>query len=198
MFEGPEGMAFLRALNPYLTDLTPLGHTSLRQELTAMYKVRKQVVKKELDQATTAIHISFDLWTSPNQMAIIALFGHFLDEQYRYQSRLLAFRRHLGSHSGERIALTLYEAIQSWGIGQQLGVAVCDNASNNDVCLQHLFPYFINRIPVNSIRQRRIRCFGHILNLVAKAFLFGLDAEADDFTAEADHLEQQQQSQQQS
>jgi hypothetical protein len=33
---------------------------------------------------------------------------------------------------------------------------------------------------------------------VAKAFLFGLDAEADDFTAEADHLEQQQQSQQQS
>ena len=44
-----------------------------------------------------------------------------------------------------------------------------------------------------GIKRRRIRCFGHILNLVAKAFLFGLDAEADDFTAQADYLEQRQQ-----
>src|SRR5436190_16674801 len=40
VFEGPEGVAFLRSLSPHLTNLTPLGHTSLRQELTAMYKAR--------------------------------------------------------------------------------------------------------------------------------------------------------------
>ena len=113
VFESLEGVPFLRAFNPHLTDLTPLGHTSLRQELTEMYKVRKQVVKKELEQATTAMHISFDLWTSPNQLAIVALFAHFLDKQYHYKSRILAFERHLGDHSGERIALTLRDVLQS-------------------------------------------------------------------------------------
>lgn len=50
-----------------------------------------------------SIHISFDLWTSPNRLAFIAIFAHFLDREYRQQNRLIGFRRQLSTHAGENI-----------------------------------------------------------------------------------------------
>jgi hypothetical protein len=37
-----------------------------------------------------------------------------------------------------------------------------------------------------DVQARRLRCYGHILNLVAKAFLFGKDA--DSFELEYNNL----------
>lgn len=68
----------------------------------------------------------------------------------------------------------------------KIGACVSDNASNNDTCLDALYPQFPGFTAADA-RKRRLRCFGHILNLVAKAFLFRDDASA--FELESDHLE---------
>lgn len=44
-----------------------------------------------------------------------------------------------------------------------------DNANNNDTALDEL----ASNIPGVDCKQSRLRCFGHIINIVVKALLFG-------------------------
>jgi hypothetical protein len=68
-----------------------------------------------------------------------------------------------------------------------------DNAKNNDTCLTALYPHFSANFNATDIKHRRMRCFGHILNLVTNAFLFRDDSTTFEITS--DVLEQQQQEQ---
>jgi hypothetical protein len=47
-----------------------------------------------------------------------------------------------------------------------------DNTTNNDTALDAL----ALTIPRVDRKQSRLRCFGHIINLVVKALLFGTDS----------------------
>jgi hypothetical protein len=54
----------------------------------------------------------------------------------------------------------------------QIGYFVADNASENDTCLEDLaFEYGFNK------EWHRLRCMGHIINLVAQMLLFGKDPD---------------------
>ncbi|KAM5529528.1 transposase-like protein [Fusarium oxysporum f. sp. phaseoli] len=134
---------------------------------------------------TPADHPSdFDLWTSPNRLAIIAVFAHFIDKFGNQQSRLLALRRQLGIHSGENLAETLFEIVQLWDIRGQVGTVISDNVTTNDTCLSCFYRQLDPSIRPADIKAHRMRCYGHVLNLVARAFLFGKDAES--FELESD------------
>ena len=117
-----------------------------------------------------------------------AVIAHFLDRDLKYQTRLLALRRHRGAHYGGNLASSIERIINEWDIGQKIGVAICDNATTNDTCLASLYPRLKTALSPFDIRHRRMRCYGHILNLVAKAFLFRTIANA--FVMDADRLEQ--------
>ena len=69
-------------------------------------------------------------------------------------------------------AAILAPLLKDWGITKNnLGYFVFDSASNNDTTLREL---------AKSIEfdpaQKRLRCMGHIINLIAEAYLFGQDA----------------------
>ncbi|KAH0419934.1 hypothetical protein CcaCcLH18_14247 [Colletotrichum camelliae] len=78
--------------------------------------------------------------TPPNHYAIIAIFSHFINKLGKQSQYLLARRRQLGAHAGKNIAPTMLIVINNFGILDQVGVTVCDNASNNDTCLKALYP----------------------------------------------------------
>ena len=64
-----------------------------------------------------------------------------------------------------------------------------DNVSSNDTCVREILAKIR---PDLDQKERRLRCFGHIVNLAAKVFLFGNDPQA--FEAEmivADILQQE-------
>jgi hypothetical protein len=172
IFEDPYLNSLLAKFDVRIRKEVSLGRNTVTSSLEMVYGQAQKLVKQQLAQATTAIHISFDAWTSPNQLAMIAIVAHFLDEKYEYQTRLLALRRHLGDYSGPNIATTLEYVLWQWAIESKIGVAVCDNATNNDTCLRHLFPHLNQWIRLEDVKYRRICCFGYILNLVTKAFLF--------------------------
>ena len=186
-FDGPFIRELLQQFNPQLARDLHLGRTAMTSEVHRLFSLKKQSVKEEIANALTSIHFSFDLWTSPNQRAFIDVFAHFLDQAGKYKSRLMAFRHQTGAHSGENIASTLETVVRDWGFAHKVGVAVCDNASNNDTCLDAFFHRINPTMTDTDILSRRIRCFGHVLNLVAKAFLFGNDGA---FEMEIDNLEQ--------
>lgn len=71
-------------------------------------------------------------------------------------------------HSGANIAAQVLEVIDEYGIRDKIGYFTLDNAENNDTAMDD-----IGKNLGFDGRRRRGRCFGHILNLSAKALLFG-------------------------
>jgi hypothetical protein len=65
-----------------------------------------------------------------------------------------------------------------------VGYFQADNAGNNDTCVQAI----LNVIsPTTQVAHGRLRCYGYVINLAAKAFLFGDDPDA--FELEIENLE---------
>lgn len=99
------------------------------------------------------------------------------------------------SHSGANLAVAFAEILEEFGIAdkvssldtcssrsagthlsiQCLGIA-CDNASNNDTMIDSL----AERLPDFDGQKGRVRCFLHILNLVAKSLLRQFDTRTED------------------
>ncbi|TVY74494.1 putative AC transposase [Fusarium oxysporum f. sp. cubense] len=184
-FESTYLQELFRRLDSDLHIQVPWGRTTAKKDLEDILSLKKVAVKEELDAAVTQIHISFDLWTSPNRLAFISIFGHFIDQSNLYQCRLLAFRRQIGSHADENIAYTVRNVVRDWGVDRKLGVSICDNAASNDVCLRSLYTTLDASVTRADTEARGMRCFGHILNLVAQAFLYGDDSASFELQSEA-------------
>jgi hypothetical protein len=105
--------------------------------------------------------------------AFCAITAHFCNAKGEFRTLLLGLPHQAGRHTGVNIAPTISAIVQTFRIEQKLGWFVCDNASNNDTCIKALgskfeFDHF----------ERRIRCVGHVINLVARSLLFGKEPEA--------------------
>jgi hypothetical protein len=55
---------------------------------------------------------------------------------------------------------------------------MADNAITNDTAIRVILTYFL--LKLEDPDSRRVRYFSYIINLAAKAFLFGKDADAFD------------------
>jgi hypothetical protein len=169
---------FITYLNESLGALLPRAASTLRLWIMEEYKAQKQGLKDELLLAKSKIHLSFDIWTAGNWIAIISIWGYWIDRSGNRQRRLLAFRRIYRSHSGENQAEVLLAVITEYEIASKVGYLVADNASSNDsaatIVLQRLYP----EVALKDRQQRRLRCFGHIVNLAAQSLLSASDSEA--------------------
>ena len=87
---------------------------------------------------------------------------------------LIAIRELDDAHTGENIAEYVYDVVKEYGIENKLGYVMMDNTTNNDTALESLNKRIcadggIGFDPV----ERRLWCFGHIMNLAVKDLLFG-------------------------
>jgi hypothetical protein len=91
-----------------------------------------------------------------------------------------------GVHNGENIASVISQVIQEFNLSDKLGVFIGDNVGNIDTVVECLVgEFWPNEV---GMEARRARCIAHIINLAAKAFLFGNNCEA--FVTEMNDLEQ--------
>ncbi|KAF4313154.1 HAT domain-containing protein [Botryosphaeria dothidea] len=134
------------------------------------FENRREKVKQLVSQSRRKINISTDIWTADegNKRAYCAVNAHFVDHSGTIQTGLLAFGRILGSHSGENIASVPLRCFQQYNCTECIGYVICDNADNNDTAIRVLQ----KDLPI-SYHSCRVRCIGHIINLVVKAILFG-------------------------
>jgi hypothetical protein len=72
--------------------LLPQSHNTARKWLDEAYDDLFLAVKAELHATPYKIHLSFDLWTSSNCVAMMAIIAHFFDGVGAYQTRLLSNR----------------------------------------------------------------------------------------------------------
>jgi len=176
MLENDYFRELMQFLNAGVAMLLPKAASTIRLWVMAEYETHKAGVKKELQASLSNIHLSFDLWTSPNYYAILRIYGHFISAEGERCNRLLAFRRVHGGHSGENQALLVLEVIQEYSIERPVGFFVGDNAQSNDTCVAAIIKRLYPQLKKKHALGRRLRCIGHITNLCAQAMLLGKGA----------------------
>ena len=118
----------------------PLSGDTIHNWIMTEFDLRKQSIKRQLyDEPISKIHLTFDMWTSENKLALLGVVAHYLDKTtWKNRSRLIALRRITGIYSGENMASHLLEVAQEYEITDKLGFFTLDNAGTNDTCL-HTF-----------------------------------------------------------
>jgi hypothetical protein len=101
---------------------------------------------------------------------------YYLDKDLINRSYLIGMRRINGAHTGENITETVIPVLVEIGIMSKLGYFIADNDARNDTCIRAILRK--HRPDIKDPDSRRVRCLEHIINLAAKAFLFGKNADA--------------------
>lgn len=143
--------------------------TSVSSWVRSTFESRRQVVKNILLKARSKINISTDVWSSTNRRSYVAICAHFIDQIGKLRVLLIGLPRLVGEHTGENIAYCLLRIFKIYEIEPRIGSFVTDNASNNNTLLRSLAEH----LPGLHGKEDRLRCVGHIINLIVKALLFG-------------------------
>jgi hypothetical protein len=172
LVEWPEFHAFVKALNREATPFIPTHHSTITKWILDHYLESKDTVRKALQSAKTSIHLAVDIWTSPNHSLLLGICGSFVDIQDKYQNILIALRT-VHSQSGLDQWEALRPVLIDYGITTKIGAIVGDNSGTNDTLCRTIAEWLSleHKIPWNAVYQR-IRCQGHVINLIVQAFLF--------------------------
>ncbi|TKA70942.1 hypothetical protein B0A55_10806 [Friedmanniomyces simplex] len=104
-------------------------------------------------------------------MDLLGIIAHFIDEDWKHQNTLLALSPTRGSHTGENMSEQLLHVINDYQLGNNIEFYAADNAYNNDTAIRLLGDLDVN------LHKQRLRCAAHIINLVCKAILVGVDVD---------------------
>ncbi|KAJ6437559.1 putative AC transposase [Purpureocillium lavendulum] len=163
-----------------------LTHKTIRTRIVDGFYLYKSHIVDTLLQSPSQVHIAFDGWTSRNRHSSFSINAFFLDERMLTPRKIVLSLPSLSAaYTGENISATVAEVLEDFELvsHKKVGCFILDNASNNNRAVEDLGQKFRWGNP----SSRRIRRFGHILHLLARAMLFisdddaleGLDA--DDF-----------------
>jgi hypothetical protein len=147
------------ALEKYLVE----SGDAIRRWIMKEFVRQKSEIKKELATARSRIHVSFDLWTSPNSKGLVGVIYHHLSKDWKMCSMLAGMRRLKGAHTGEGIAEVVIPIIKAMGVTDQLGFFLGDNAGPNDNAIRAILSQL--RPDIKDPDSRRVLRIGHIINL---------------------------------
>jgi hypothetical protein len=172
LVEWPEFHTFCQVLNRACKGKITTSHSGVYNKVKEAWEKHKDVVRQTLQAAISHIHLSLDIWTSPNRWLLLGICAHFTSYDQQKQKALLALQK-VPSHSGEDQFSILLPILQDYGITQKLGAIIADNASPNNVLCRTIEAYMRDKEGKEwSADNWQIRCIGHIINLVVQAFLF--------------------------
>ena len=173
MAEWPEFHSFLYQINPEIKAFLPSSHRTIVRHMQHMWNSEKESLTQSLRTARSKVNISLDIWTSPNTLLFLGIVGHFVRHETNQISKCLLALREIGSHGGEEQFAVLRTVLEEYEIMPSLGVIVGDNSTTNDVLCRTTEKWFEENTDIIwTADANRIRCIGHIINLLVHAFLF--------------------------
>ncbi|KAM4066287.1 ribonuclease H-like protein [Hirsutella rhossiliensis] len=120
----------------------------------------------KLQSAKSKVHLSLDIWTSPNRLLLLGVCSHFVDHAQEARRKALLALRPVANHSGEQF-VTLLPILR-------------------DFVSTYLKEEGVKWDP----EVHRLRCLGHVINLAVQAFLFqnSIDLKEGEICEDADDL----------
>ncbi len=164
---------FLEYVNPVANRLLPDSDVTVKTHAEGLFAEGKQRLRHMLATALSDIHITCDMWTSPNNLGLLAVVAHFTSEKSKLVTVTLGLVELEGDHSGENQAAIVLNVLDEYEIRNKLGYIVMDNAHQNDSLIAVIADALRDQGVLYDAQERRLRCNGHVINLAVQAFLFG-------------------------
>ncbi|KAL4569983.1 hypothetical protein LXL04_025632 [Taraxacum kok-saghyz] len=146
-----------------------VSRVTAKEDCFNVYNHEKKKLKA-LTKAASKICLTTDCWKSTHQkIEYMVVTGHFIDQNWRLQKRVLSFVHVPPPRTGIDIADGIYKCLQEWEIEHKIFTISVDNVAYNDRALRNLKETF-SRVKKLSCGGRlfHIRCCAHILNLLVK------------------------------
>ncbi|XP_074352246.1 zinc finger BED domain-containing protein RICESLEEPER 2-like [Apium graveolens] len=143
--------------NEIMRTATPLFQKitrgTLKGDCNTTYEIEKKKLKEKFKSAQK-INITTDMWTSSHQkLGYMVITAHWINIDWKLNSRVLNFCNVPPPHSGYIIADLLYKSLLEWGIEDKIGTVTVDNAKANDVAIRNLKDSYGLK-PINPIVGR--------------------------------------------
>ena len=131
--------------------MPPTRQTVARQ-LKRLIKKHSKRLKNTL-QKVDSLALTVDFWADKKQNSYLCLTGHFVNENYDLDSKVLAFAVFEGQHTGERIGYPIEAELNYLQVYEKTTTITCDGESNMCKSFDWLNP-------------KRLQCLAHKLHLV--------------------------------
>ncbi|CAE6533464.1 unnamed protein product, partial [Rhizoctonia solani] len=158
---------FHQAEVEYLRPGTKLpSSVTLSRDIKVIHAQYVPKIREYFKSIPGAIHVAIDGWTSPTSESYLGVVVIWYDKP-RIHRCILEFIRLTSAHTGAYLAEKTASCLQRYGLEDRVLSACLDNASNNLTLvqsLQQLVPHFHGT-------RSYVRCFAHVINLMAKAFM---------------------------
>ncbi|KAL4564892.1 hypothetical protein LXL04_028968 [Taraxacum kok-saghyz] len=155
-----------------------VSRTTIKEDCFKIYDHEKKRLKALL-KSVSKISLTTDCWKSTHKtIEYMVITGHFIDQNWRLQKRVLSFVHVPPPRGGNDIADAIYKCLKEWEIEEKIfTISVDNNASYNDKALKRLKEIFSRvRKLVCGGRLFHVRCCAHILNLLVRDGLGTIDS----------------------
>lgn len=162
-------------------DVYVKSRTTLLRRLEELYILKKAEMKSLFESVTSKISITCDLWTSGNQLSFFAITGHWLDKNYTYHERLIAFKYVEGEHDGLNLSTEIISVFEDMGIVGKIMCITSDNASNNTKMIEEIEKIYKEKYPREefTLTWNKIECMAHVVNLAGQALFKNFKQQVD-------------------
>ncbi|CAL1354099.1 unnamed protein product [Linum trigynum] len=162
-----------RDVHSYLNgQAKPISRNTHKSDIVKIHERMKEELKSSLQKISSRICLTSDMWTSLTTRGFICLTAHYVDDEWKLNSKLLSFTHLPPPHSSYRVKTTIYRMLREWGIDNKIFSITLDNASNMTNMQNELRDQLNGQ---NGLlcdgKFFHIRCCGHILNLIVQAGL---------------------------
>lgn len=157
--------ALMKYMNPLYKQI---GRKAIRAECLRVYKDEKEMLKAELKHVAY-ISLATNLWTSNQSISYICVVAHYIDKDWKMQTRVLSFTELDPPHTGHVIADAVFVCVAEWKLEKKIISITLDNASNSDGAVRDLMAMFdVRRGTSFDAKYFHVRCCAHIINLVVQ------------------------------
>ncbi|KAL4568270.1 hypothetical protein LXL04_023878 [Taraxacum kok-saghyz] len=154
-----------------------VSRTTIKEDCFKIHDHEKRRLKALL-KSVSKISLTTYCWKSTHQkIEYMVITGHFIDQNWRLQKRVLSFVHVPPPRTGIDISDAIYKCLKEWEIEDKIFTISVDNAAYNDKALKRLKEIFsrVGKIVCGG-RLFHVRCCAHILNLLVRDGLGTIDS----------------------
>uniref|UniRef100_A0A3Q3AAB9 HAT C-terminal dimerisation domain-containing protein n=1 Tax=Kryptolebias marmoratus TaxID=37003 RepID=A0A3Q3AAB9_KRYMA len=189
-----ENKSFRHFLTVVDSKYSPICRRTMTSKIEDLAAEKHLMLKTQLSQ-TDHVSVTVDIWSDRKMRGFLGITVHWIQkeiERLEVKSKLLAFERFKGSHTGERICEKFEAVCDEYNIKDKLDYIISDNAANmrkaftvcfpseqgeepddnhhlDDPELWHDLPLEDQETVGASLgKKHRLQCFAHTLQLVVR------------------------------
>ncbi|KAH9668512.1 BED-type domain-containing protein [Citrus sinensis] len=157
--------------------LGKICRNTVKREVFKLFEFEKAKTMALLEDITSKVSITMDMWTSSNQKkGYMVVRAHFIDNSWTLRNQILRFIYVPSPHTVEALSNELAKCLLDWNVDRRLSTITIDICSTNDVMILLLLAKFPPDSFLLNGKLLHVRCYAHILNLIVKD---GLDTIGD-------------------